>query len=223
MTNKTALAELIETRLAELGVDRQSLGFRLGYTNPAKAAGSVQALCDGHIHSAKRKAVLRRLPDAIEVSPDTVDAAAQATAELQAELKREAGEVRKRACEGDWADWCARFTPHAVLEGERTVPNGITFFGISGGSRRWLIISLDVSKPEQSFVEQVHQALPERLHWPSASPPQVPFFGKATGYVINYAPDRAVRYDLQGDAMETLERAVRVGDAIVSLGRGAST
>ena len=67
MTVRTPLAALIETRMQQLALDRAALGLRLGYQNPAKAAGRVYALCDGHITSTKSKTALRRLPTAIEV------------------------------------------------------------------------------------------------------------------------------------------------------------
>ena len=48
MTVQTPLAELIETRMGELGLDRAALGFRLGaYKNPLKAAGRVHTLIEG--------------------------------------------------------------------------------------------------------------------------------------------------------------------------------
>ena len=38
------------------------------------------------------------------------------------------------------------------------------------------------------------------------------FFGAPTGFVINYDPDRAVRYDLEGRALEILRGAVKLGE-----------
>ena len=63
----TPLAELIKCRMEELGLDRQGLGFRLGYQNPLKAAGRVDALREGHIISRKSRAALERLPQALEL------------------------------------------------------------------------------------------------------------------------------------------------------------
>ena len=34
---------------------------------------------------------------------------------------------------------------------------------------------------------------------------------------VNYAPDRAVRYDLRGDPIETLAEAIRCGKAYLNL------
>ena len=35
----------------------------------------------------------------------------------------------------------------------------------------------------------------------------MPFFGAVTGVIVNYAPDRAVRFDLDGTPIECLPRA----------------
>src|SRR6202171_6279957 len=92
MINRTPLAVLIETRMQQLALDRPALGLRLGYRNPAKAAGRVSALCDGQITSAKSKTALHRLPEAIEVPVEVVETAVNATLSILAELKRQADE-----------------------------------------------------------------------------------------------------------------------------------
>jgi len=45
----------------------------------------------------------------------------------------------------------------------------------------------------------------------------VPAFGRIVGLAINYAPNRAVRFDLQGRALELLPRACRVGTATFTM------
>jgi hypothetical protein len=45
----------------------------------------------------------------------------------------------------------------------------------------------------------------------------IPFFVAPTGIVINYDPDRAVRYDLNGTALEILRGAVRLGETRVAV------
>jgi len=37
--------------------------------------------------------------------------------------------------------------------------------------------------------------------------PFVQFFGPPTGYIVNYTPDHAVRFDLNGDPVEAFNRA----------------
>jgi hypothetical protein len=59
-----------------------------------------------------------------------------------------------------------------------------------------------------SFVRQVLDRLPE---W-------VPAFGEPIGFVINYSPDRAVRFDSNGQPIAILDKAVRPGTAVLRLG-----
>src|SRR5215204_4416158 len=98
MPTQTPLADLIQTRMGELGMDQKALGFRLGsFQNPLKAAGRVHALVDGHITSQKSRRALARLPEALEVHPEAVERAVAATEELFAEFRRQAEEQRRIA------------------------------------------------------------------------------------------------------------------------------
>jgi hypothetical protein len=217
---RTPLAILIETRMQQLGIDRAALGLRLGYRNPAKAAGRVYALCDGHITSTKSRAAIRRLPEAIELPSEVVETAVNATLSFLAELKRQEDEKLRIARENEDAAWRATFKPHAIIQGERTSPASITMYAITGGAERWLKIGLDLSRPPITFVEQVLAALPNRLHLREDGEWIVTFFGSALGFTINYSPDRAVRFDLKGNAVENLSKAIRPGKAWVSLQGG---
>jgi hypothetical protein len=220
MTVRTPLAALIETRMQQLALDRAALGFRLGYRNPAKAAGRVYALCDGHIASTKSKTALHRLPAAIEVPAEVVETAMKATASSLAELKRQEDEKVRIAREIEDAEWRAAFIPHAIILGDRKIPTSITMCAISGGPRRSLNIELDLSKPSDTFVEQALAALPGKLHLGKDGRLTVQFFGYALGFIVNYSPDQAVRYDLKGNAVENLSKAFRLGRATFSLKGG---
>jgi len=46
----------------------------------------------------------------------------------------------------------------------------------------------------------------------------VPLFGPATGFVCNYSPDNAVRFELAGEAVEVLSGAYRCGTVEMSFG-----
>jgi hypothetical protein len=201
--------------MRDLGLGRQDLGFRLGYRNPLKAAGRVDALCDGHLTSAKSQAALRRLPEAIDVAPELVEQAVAATKERFAAQEREAEEQRRLAREQEDREWRAAFKPHAVIQTERTVPSQITICGLTGGAGPRLIISLDLSKPPLTFIQQAIGALPRR-HEDGRR--YVMFFGEALGVIINYSPDHAVRCDLEGNSLELLPKAYRVGEVHLSFG-----
>lgn len=79
MTNMTPLADLIESRMQALGLCKEALGQRLGYKNPAKAAGRVYALCDGRRFSAKSRFALWLLPEALNLPACVVFEAVAAT------------------------------------------------------------------------------------------------------------------------------------------------
>jgi hypothetical protein len=91
---------------------------------------------------------------------------------------------------------------------------------VHGTFRRWLNIELDLSKPSNTFVQQALAALPSKLHLGKDGRLTVPFFGYALGFIVNYSPDQAVRYDLKGNAVEDLSKAFRLGRASFSLKGG---
>src|SRR4051794_20667723 len=218
MSNDLPLASLIETRLKELNRDRHALGFRLGYKNPAKAAGRVDALCWGHLTNRKSRAALARLPDALELPAEVVAQAVTETEQVLAEQERHAEEERRLAREKEEAEWRAAFTPHAILQTERTVPSPITICGLTGGARRWLWIDFDLSKPPITFVQQALAALLERTGLGSDGKRYATFFGEAVGFIVNYTPDQALRCDLDGQPQEVLSKAYRPGEVGLAIG-----
>ena len=96
---------------------------------------------------------------------------------------------------------------------EQFPPSQITICGLVGGDRLKLI-DLDTTKPRWTFVHQVCRELHRRRQ--ERHDRMALFFGAPTGFVINYDPDRAVRYDLAGKALEILP--VRLGETRVSVG-----
>jgi hypothetical protein len=103
--------------------------------------------------------------------------------------------------------WRENFRPHAIILTERTVPSPI-FVAAMIGVEKLLRIDLDATQGPVSFVRQTLDRLPER----------VPAFGKPTGFVINYSPGKAVRFDLNGQPIAILDEAVRPGTAALLLG-----
>lgn len=45
----------------------------------------------------------------------------------------------------------------------------------------------------------------------------LPAFGRSIGVIVNYTPDRAIRFDPDGNALEILSRAHRPADAYVAI------
>jgi hypothetical protein len=140
------------------------------------------------------------LPQALEASAETVKLALEQTVrELELAEKQEA-EARDKI-------WRENFCPHAIILTERTVPSPI-FVAAMIGVEKLLRIDLDPTQGPVSFVRQVLYRLPER----------VPAFGKPIGFVINYSPDKAVRFDPNGQPIASLDKAVRPGTATLHLG-----
>ena len=83
--------------------------------------------------------------------------------------------------------------------------------GLAGGAERWLKIPLDLSQPPLSYSVQALAVVRET--------PVVPFFGVTTGFIVNYTPDHAVRFDCEGRPVEGLTRAYRPGEVTVTLAR----
>jgi hypothetical protein len=77
---------------------------------------------------------------------------------------------------------------------------------------------LDNLKGPMSFVRQVLDALPNKLRTGPEGQKGVPFFGEAKGFILNYSPDRAVRFTLNGEALEVLPKAYRPGEIELTIG-----
>jgi hypothetical protein len=157
----------------------------------------IDALCEGDINGTKQ--FLDMLPQALETSAETVKCALDQTVrDIELAAKQEA-ETRDKI-------WRENFRPHAIILTEQTVPSPI-FVAAMIGVEKLLRIDLDPTQGPVSFMRQVLERLPER----------VPAFGKSIGFVINYSPDQAVRFDSNGQPIATLDEAVRPGTAALRL------
>jgi hypothetical protein len=202
MKSNLAIATLIRSRMIELGLSRGEFAKRLGYKNIAKGIRRIDALCDGGIEGTKQ--FLDTLPQALQTSAETVKFALDQTVrELELAEKQEA-ETRDKI-------WRENFCPHAIILTVRSVPSPI-FVAAIIGVEKLLQIDLDATQGPVSFVRQVLDRLPER----------VPAFGNPIGFVINYSPDRAVRFDRNGQPIAILDKAIRPGTAVLLRLGGAS-
>jgi hypothetical protein len=195
MKSNLAIATLIQSRMTELGLSRGEFAKRLGYKNIAKGIRRIDALCDGDLEGTKQ--FLDVLPQALETSADTVKRALEETVREIELVERQEAETRDKI-------WRENFRPHAIILTERSVPSPI-FVAALIGVEKLLRIDLDASQGPVSFVRQVLDRLPEG----------VPAFGKTAGFVINYSPDKAVRFDPNGQPIAILEKAVRPGTAVL--------
>ena len=219
----TPLGGLIQSRMRELGLDRERLGFRLGYHNPAKAAGRVDALCSRTPFSDKSRRALDRLAAALEVSTSVVTDAVAETEELMAARAQLQHEARRLERGRDEAQWRSTFEPHAVLLTEHRRPTQITLCAFTGGAERWLTVRFDLSRSPLTFVQQVSDALPRMTGVEANGRRSVMFFGAVNGFVINYSPNQAVGFDLLGSPLRVLPTAYRCGELTLSAGHRTSS
>lgn len=103
-------------------------------------------------------------------------------------------------------EWRVAFRPHAIIATNRSVPSPI-FVAALIGVEKILRIDFDTSLPEETYARQALAKLPE----------QTIAFGIPIGVTVNYAADRAVRYDLTGNPIATLAEAVRCGKAYLTV------
>jgi hypothetical protein len=199
MKSNLAIATLVRSRMTEIGLSRGEFAKRLGYKNIAKGIRRIDALCEGDIEGTKQ--VFDVLPQALETSAETVTLALEQTVRESELAEKQEAKARDKI-------WRENFCPHAIILTERTVPSPI-FVAAIIGVEKLLRIDLDLTQRPVSFVRQVLDRLPEG----------VIAFGKPIGFVINYSPDQAVRFDRNGQPIEILDKAVRPATAVLCLGR----
>jgi hypothetical protein len=204
MSNQLPIHDLIETQQTRLGIRRRELARRCGFKNISKGIRRIDGVCQGDLASQGAKMVIAALPTALEVEETVVDAAIRETGEIVSKAEEKALAERE-------AVWRASFKPCAYLVGTESRPSSITMYGLSGGANRWLKIPLDLSQPPVTFAAQAHAVVKKT--------PAVPFFGRTTGFIVNYTPDSAVRFGLDGNPAEHFDRAYLPGEVELFLGR----
>jgi hypothetical protein len=214
----TPLSELVRSRSSELGLTFEELGYRLGYSNPSKAAGRLKALCDGVIDSHKSQQALLRLHNALNLPFEEVDRAIQETRGVLAQRHRLKLDAMARQWRVEDEAFRASFKPHGVLLGSETRPSQITIFAWTGGPERWLIIRPDLDQPPVTFIGQIVQILSVRVPKHASGKRYTPFFGEALGFVMNFTPDQAVRCTMDGEPVEILEEAYLTGYSYAAIG-----
>ena len=197
------IVTLIEERMKALGLSRRQLILRSGLSNVTKGLRRLDALKHGEdLESAV--ALISGLPTALELPLEVIQEAVQKSEEQLARVE-EAAEKEREAL------FRANFTVSAYLIGTYPYPCPLTIYGVSGGAKKWLKIPIDLSLSPDSFAGQALSVVRKT--------PQVPFWGPTTGYVVNYTPDHAVKYDVNGAVVEVLPHAHIPGMVLLALGR----
>ncbi len=191
---------LVSGRCKELGLRPVELIRRCGYKNISKGIRRLEQLRQGDFSSSST--LIRTLPAALDVPAEAVREAVDNT--------------QRQIHEAEEAAWRAAFVPHAAILTERKIPQPI-FAAAFIGVDQLLRVDFDLKQGPESFIDQALNGLSQKLaKWNSD---KIPTFGRPIGLVVNYSPDRAVRFDLEGNAVEVLDRAYRIGEASFSIGK----
>jgi hypothetical protein len=114
MKSDLAIATLVRSRMAELGLSRGEFAKRLGYKNLAKGIRRIDAMCKGDVEGTKQ--FLVTLPQALETSAETVKRALDQTfREIELAEKQEA-EARDKI-------WRENFCPHRPHRADGAEPD----------------------------------------------------------------------------------------------------
>jgi hypothetical protein len=196
---------LISNRCDELNLRPSELVRRCGYKNISKGLRRLESVQQGCFNG--NDALIQALPSALEVAPDLVKEAVETT--------------QRQLHKAQEAAWRAAFRPHAVILTEKDRPEQI-FIAAIIGVERLLRVDLDPTEGEVTYIDQALKGVRQKLaRWNSKvdvsavglGDLQLPTFGRPAGVIVNYTPDRAVRFDLSGQPIEVLDRAHRIGDA----------
>ena len=200
MSDQLPIKTLVSSRCKELGLSHVELVRRCRYENANKGLRRLEQLCQGNFGSTKT--LIRALPTALDVPAEAVRKAVEDT--------------QRQIHEAEEAAWRSAFVPHAVILTERLIPQPI-FAAAFLGVERLRRVDFDLKQGPVSYIQQALDGVREKLARYHSD--QIPTFGRAESVVVNYSPDHAVRFDLEGNAIEALDHAYRLGEASFSIGK----
>jgi len=210
-----SFTDFVQSRCLTIGLRRSALASAFGHKNISKTLRRLdRALADGFdANNLTEEAgqYLTTLADALQIDVDEVIRAANVTFQAHRESERQAAEDEERR-------WRERFVPHGYVMTEDPVPSSITMFVLSGGSERWRKLRFDHTRPRCTYARQA-LALLQDFPRDKDGHIEVKFMGRAKDFIINYSPDRALRFDLEGRLVAILGKAYRPGTAYVEIGR----
>jgi hypothetical protein len=210
-----AIDDLIRSRCRELGLSSVELIRRCGYANLSKGLRRLEQLGSGEFDRAA--GLIRVLPSGLEVTWERVEQAIESS-------KRQVREAEERLRDAEEAAWRRSFKPHAIILTESSRPEPI-FVAAMIGVDTLLRIDFNNAGDLADCRAQAIDGLRSKLkRWNKSFDYQkcigsfsLPAFGRVIGFVVNLSPDRAVRFDLEGRAIEILPKAWRVGQAALSI------
>lgn len=150
------IAQFIAGLVDEYGLSRVELVRALGYRNGANRDRGLGRLDLWLDQGQGYNRILGEIAAAYPGHAEGLEKALAATVKARNE-EAESAFLERCKAEQD------RFTPYLHAEGESTVPNGITIFGITGGHQVWTTVELPKALLESPLDAQL-AALPELMH-----------------------------------------------------------
>jgi hypothetical protein len=206
------IEDLISSRSQELDIGPVELVRRCGYKNLAKGLRRLEELRGGEFESTR--GLISGLPQALDVPAEVVQKAVEDTT--------------RQLHEAQEAAWRAAFKPHAIILTDRKIPQPIFVAAMIGVDELLRIDFPPLAGPETYRDLAVEGICSKLARWnrdfnlrKGLGSYQLPAFGRPVGFVVNYSPDHAVSFDLDGHALETLSTAHRLGHATLHL-KGSS-
>ena len=103
------------------------------------------------------------------------------------------------------------FVPHLIIVPKRDRPSPLFVVALIG-AEKILRRDFDLTSGPDTFVDQALAMVPT----------SVAAWGETAGFTINFTPDHAEQFDVQGNAVATFSKAVRAGEADLTLRNGRS-
>ena len=198
MADVLPIETLVRDRSNELGLGPTDVIRRAGYKNDSKGLRRLSELYQGNFDPSR--GLIGKLPAALEVSPEEVGKAVEKS--------------RQEIAEAEDARWRAAFLPHAVILTERMRPQPL-FIAAMIGIAELKRVDFTLGSAPVTYIQQALDGLQQKLkRWGRG---YLPCFGRPTGFIVNYTPDWAVRFDLDGQAIESFDTAYRLGEATLSI------
>lgn len=189
------IKDLIDLRCNELSISYNDLIIKTGVSNVAKGHRRLQQLFDGDFIASK--GLIEKLPEALGVDPALLDETIRVSAQQISD------EVE--------ADWRANFKPHALaITANNGRPRQITMAALCNAGRHVHIQFPEGMNPS-NFKDYALKAVRKRAVVLSN------FFYPLEGFVVNYTPDLAIKYCLQGEEIGVINNAVKAGKLSLTL------
>jgi hypothetical protein len=203
------IVQFLTRLMGDLGLTPAQLSQAVGYRNGRNAAKGLRRL---NLWLETGDGYGRILNQIATVFPAYADGLQQALAATKA--------IRSAEFEAAWIERCkaeeASFVPFLYADGEKTVPEGICIFGMTGGHERWTMIKIPPTILALPLEDQL-AALPKlMLRYRRLHHGEVPFFGRLTGFKFARLLDY-FQFDAEGRLVEHVDYPFRCAPCSVEL------